>query len=75
MSRRPWLTPRKPLPLQLASAEAQHRAAEALEEANRRENLRDAKNIPWVVAGEGTSGERWRVTNNSGGRDSGSTAT
>ena len=75
MSRRPWLTPRKPLPLQLAFAEAQHRAAEALEEASRRENLRDAKNIPWVVAREGTGGERWRVTNNSGGRDSGSIAT
>ena len=50
-----------------ASVEAQYRAAEALEEANRRENARDAKNISWVVARAGTSGERWRVTNNSGG--------
>lgn len=48
-----------------ASAAAQQRAAEALEEANRREASRDAERLPWTVTQAGSG--RWRVTNNSGG--------
>ena len=47
------------------SATAQQRAAEALEQANRREEARDAQRTPWIVAKVGSG--RWRVTNNSGG--------
>lgn len=48
-----------------ATAEAQKRAAEALEEANRREEARDARRTPWTV--EKMNGDRWRVINNTGG--------
>jgi hypothetical protein len=47
------------------SAAAQGRAALALEDANRREEARDAQRTPWTVQKAGSG--RWRVTNNTGG--------
>lgn len=40
------------------------RSADALEEANRREEARDAARVPWLVTRVST--ERWRVVNNTG---------
>jgi sRNA-binding protein len=47
------------------SAAAQQRAAQALEEANRREDSREARRTQWTVTRAG--GDRWRVSNNTGG--------